>query len=228
MESEQYKLFTSTGSDNIELAKISIAAFKPNALFYLTHGGDISSDIKIFHRKDMIEFYEGEKVETIKVVADHLPDKPIVAFAIYFYGPEPPNRGLKAPEEADFKFKDEVKKQTQEHKQFYRENKDIKVHLMCVSPQYQRKGIGSMLVNYIQARAIDLKKRVFLQATPAGASLYLKHEFELLAEAKVDQSRFGGEGTYVQSTMRWDASNKVGVAMTGFEAGRPNVVLLDE
>lgn len=102
-----------------------MAAFKSNPLLYRTFRNVTPSEIKNFHCKDMIEFHEGEEVETIKVVADHLPGKPIVAFAICFYGPKPP-RDVTPPAEADFKFIHKVKEQTQHHtQQFYRENKDI-------------------------------------------------------------------------------------------------------
>ncbi|PVH68373.1 hypothetical protein DL98DRAFT_474872 [Cadophora sp. DSE1049] len=211
MESEQYTLFTSTDYDNIKLTEISIASFKPNPLFYLTYPGGISSEIKDFHHKGMIEFNKGEEVETIKVVADHIPDKPTVTFAIYFPGPKPPKRKLKAPVDANFKFINEVKKQTGPHSQkFYRENEHIKVHLVCALPQYQRKGLGSKLGNYIKARAEELQKRVFVQATPEGTSLYLKLGFELHAEAIVELNGFGGEGTYVQSTISWNPCKRQG------------------
>ena len=72
---------------------------------------------------------------------------------------------------------------------------------MCVSPQYQRMGIGSKLVIEIQARATKRQKSVFLQATPAGTPLYLKHGFKVLAEAEVELNQFGEDRTYVQRTM---------------------------
>lgn len=126
MESEPYTLSASTDDDNIELTEISIASFKPNPLFYLTYPGGISSEIIDFHHKGMIEFNGGEGVETIIVIANHIPGEPIVAFAIYFLGPKPPKRELMAPVDADFTFINEVKKQTEDHsREFYHENEDI-------------------------------------------------------------------------------------------------------
>jgi len=44
----------------------------------------------------------------------------------------------------------------------------------------------------IKAQAKELRKKVFAQATPEGASLYSRLRFELHKEAIVELNRFGG------------------------------------
>ncbi len=112
MTSEQYTLFTSTHNDDVELARISILSFQHNPLHYLTYPNCDLSQVIDYHFKSMIMFKQEEKVETIEVLEDSMFGKRIVAFAILFLGPKPPKKELKPPSGADFKFLDEVKKQT--------------------------------------------------------------------------------------------------------------------
>ncbi|KAL9089097.1 MAG: hypothetical protein Q9165_005910 [Trypethelium subeluteriae] len=48
---------------------------------------------------------------------------------------------------------------------------------MCTRPEYQGNGVGSMMLKWGIEQASRAGKDVYLEATPAGASLYRKHGF---------------------------------------------------
>lgn len=93
---------------------------------------------------------------------------------------------------------------------------------MRVLPQYQGKGLGSMLLNWRLSEARKEGKKVFLTASPQGRGLYLKWGFKVLGEVRLQLREFMDDGeweswmkerseverkmeeVYVQSIMVWD------------------------
>jgi hypothetical protein len=75
---------------------------------------------------------------------------------------------------------------------FYPEALDMIVTV----PSYQGKGMARAHIDW----GIELSKAehlpIFIEATPAGYSLYLKTGFLLLKEAKLDLTLGGGKGAY--------------------------------
>ncbi|KAH7309386.1 hypothetical protein BKA65DRAFT_559601 [Rhexocercosporidium sp. MPI-PUGE-AT-0058] len=123
-----YLLSTSTNFDDVKLAEISLQSFENNPLVYLTYPKGVSREVVNFHYKSHIQFTKEEEVELIKVIANHLPGKPTVAFGIVVYGPKPPKKELRLPVDADFRFLNKLKEQTKLHtEKFYRKNEDIEV-----------------------------------------------------------------------------------------------------
>ncbi|KAH6716437.1 acyl-CoA N-acyltransferase [Leptodontidium sp. MPI-SDFR-AT-0119] len=181
-----------------ELAKISISAFEDNPLYYLTYPKGGSAEIEDYHCKTMIKFTEKDRVKTITVVDDSKDAQKIVAFAILFLGPKPQTQSMEPPVYSDFSFVRSLKNQEARCDDY---EKDIKVHLMCVLPSYQRQGIGSTMLEKVLEIASFEKRGVFLKATPKGKGLYEKNGFQVMAEARVNLKEYKQGGFYVQSTM---------------------------
>ncbi|KAL3421584.1 hypothetical protein PVAG01_08030 [Phlyctema vagabunda] len=69
---------------------------------------------------------------------------------------------------------------------------DYFMSILAVRPKYQRQGVGSKLL----ARGLELADRnnskTFIQASPTGLSLYLRHGWEEVDEIVLDFSSYGG------------------------------------
>ncbi|KAF2137611.1 uncharacterized protein K452DRAFT_291428 [Aplosporella prunicola CBS 121167] len=58
---------------------------------------------------------------------------------------------------------------------------------ICVSPDYQRKGIGAILMQWGMDQADKDGLPIYLESTPAGYSLYKKMGLETIGEIKVPE-----------------------------------------
>jgi GNAT superfamily N-acetyltransferase len=65
--------------------------------------------------------------------------------------------------------------------------------ILAVRPEYQRKGLGSMLLTPVLELADKDKAKVFVQASVKGLGLYLKHGWIEVDEILLDFSPYGGE-----------------------------------
>ena len=65
-----------------------------------------------------------------------------------------------------------------------------------VHPDYQRRGVGKLLMEW----GLDVADReglsCRLQATPQGRGLYSKCGFENVGNMDIDMSKYGGKGIY--------------------------------
>ena len=67
------------------------------------------------------------------------------------------------------------------------------LNVLIVHPEYQRRGIGSMLIRDGLAEVDKLGMRVWLGATDEGLPLYKKVGFEVNEVLEFDMKRFGLE-----------------------------------
>ena len=65
--------------------------------------------------------------------------------------------------------------------------------ILAVRPEYQRKGLGSMLLTPGLELADKDNAKTFIQASPKGVNLYLKHGWVAVDEIILDFSPYGGE-----------------------------------
>jgi len=72
---------------------------------------------------------------------------------------------------------------------------------LVTSPAFQRRGIGSQLVNVGLDRADEEGKFCFLSGSPMGVPVYAKLGFEAVGRLEIDLSDFGGVGTHVHVAM---------------------------
>jgi GNAT superfamily N-acetyltransferase len=80
---------------------------------------------------------------------------------------------------------------------------------LATSPEFERKGIGSKLLKQGLQEAEEDAVPVYLGATPAGRPLYERNGFELMG---TDSKGEPGVCTWEEAVMRWQPSEKVGVA----------------
>ncbi|KAJ5885561.1 hypothetical protein N7495_010071 [Penicillium taxi] len=68
---------------------------------------------------------------------------------------------------------------------------------LYVLPNYQRQGLGSMLVEFGVHKADELSLPAYTEASPEGLGLYLKHGFQEVDRVTVDLEQWGGpEGDF--------------------------------
>ena len=65
-----------------------------------------------------------------------------------------------------------------------------KIHKLYISPEYQRRGIGKLMINYVTQRAIEAKNNaLFLNVNKynhGAIDFYNKHHFILIKEEEID------------------------------------------
>lgn len=67
---------------------------------------------------------------------------------------------------------------------------------LTVHPDYQRQGVGSLLLESGIKAAEKMELDIFVTSTKAGNRLYYKAGFTLLAEINGDNSQVSGDGEY--------------------------------
>ena len=60
-------------------------------------------------------------------------------------------------------------------------------------PNHERRGAGSMLVNWGTERADEAGIEAYLEASPMGAPMYARHGFEPIKRVGLDLRKYGGE-----------------------------------
>ncbi|KAH8663083.1 hypothetical protein BGZ60DRAFT_433096 [Tricladium varicosporioides] len=71
---------------------------------------------------------------------------------------------------------------------------DYAIQLLCVSPDYQRKGLGGMLLRHGLEMTDREGKRAYIEATARGKVVYERLGFEVVDLVEVDLRTWGGEG----------------------------------
>ena len=61
-----------------------------------------------------------------------------------------------------------------------------------MSPQYQRKGLGSLLISEGLTLADRDGARTYIEASPNGLQLYMKHGWGLIDDILIDMRPYGG------------------------------------
>ncbi|KAF2831880.1 hypothetical protein CC86DRAFT_312443 [Ophiobolus disseminans] len=75
------------------------------------------------------------------------------------------------------------------------------LHILVTDPEHHRRGAGAMLVKWGTAIADDAQLPGFLEASAAGRPLYERCGFEAKHEEVWDLTRFGLQGTDVNTVM---------------------------
>ncbi|KAJ6177672.1 hypothetical protein N7519_008133 [Penicillium mononematosum] len=66
--------------------------------------------------------------------------------------------------------------------------------LLATLPEYQGRGFGSAVLKWGMEKADASQSRIFLEGTPEGVPVYLKHGWKILEEVVMDYKQFGGVG----------------------------------
>lgn len=87
------------------------------------------------------------------------------------------------------------------------------VGLLCVSPEFQRRGVGSRLIQHAQRLAADEGLPLTLEASVVGKSLYFKRGFKVVNEVKLCEE-------YSDALMVWEPSGLEGTWLECIESDR--------
>jgi GNAT superfamily N-acetyltransferase len=67
--------------------------------------------------------------------------------------------------------------------------------LIATLPEFQGRGFGSAVLKWGTEKADAAQSRIFLEATPEGVPVYLKHGWKILEEVTMDYTPFESEGS---------------------------------
>ncbi|KAJ5822381.1 Acyl-CoA N-acyltransferase [Penicillium robsamsonii] len=76
----------------------------------------------------------------------------------------------------------------------YTTENDIILDLLATLPEYQGRGFGSAILKWGIEKADASQSRIFLEGTPEGVPLYLKHGWKIVEEVALDFTQFGSDG----------------------------------
>ena len=79
------------------------------------------------------------------------------------------------------------------------------LHILAVSPAHQRKGVGAMLIAEGLADADRDHTRTYIEASPAGYELYLRHGWKEVDAIVIDVAKFGGHGVATEKLLMREA-----------------------
>jgi len=67
------------------------------------------------------------------------------------------------------------------------------MNILAVRPEYQRKGLGGMLLEPVLALADQEGRRTYIEASKKGLGLYLKYGWVKVDEFTIDTTPYGGD-----------------------------------
>ncbi|KAJ5907336.1 hypothetical protein N7495_000018 [Penicillium taxi] len=73
-------------------------------------------------------------------------------------------------------------------------NPYVVLELLATMPSHQGRGVGSALLRWGTTQADALQARIYLEATPQGYPLYLKHGWKPVEKITLDYGQYGSEG----------------------------------
>lgn len=70
-----------------------------------------------------------------------------------------------------------------------------------VHPEYQRRGIGSKLLQWGKKKGDELGTKIWITSTPQARPVYEKNGWKVIEKHEIDLGKYGGEGLYVRFWM---------------------------
>ncbi|CZR59730.1 uncharacterized protein PAC_09624 [Phialocephala subalpina] len=81
------------------------------------------------------------------------------------------------------------------------ESKDMHLSFFFVHPDYQRRGIGSKLLEWGKQKGDELGAKIWLTSTPQARVAYEKNGWKVVEKHEIDLGKYGGEGSYIRFWM---------------------------
>ncbi|KAL9027913.1 MAG: hypothetical protein Q9196_003634 [Gyalolechia fulgens] len=86
-------------------------------------------------------------------------------------------------------------------KHYRDDGRDYLLHILIVAPAYQRRGLGTMLIQEGLAAADRDGAKAYVEASPKGLELYLRHGWRIVDNIKLDMTPYGGKGVAIEELM---------------------------
>ncbi|KAI4188895.1 MAG: hypothetical protein L6R41_001829 [Letrouitia leprolyta] len=106
---------------------------------------------------------------------------------------------------------------TNEEKDYWEENPRVTrpahppvLHILVVAPQYQRRGLGTLLIREGLAAADRDSAQTYVEASAKGLALYQRHGWEIMDSIKMDMTPHGGNGIAVEELMTRQPGTGIG------------------
>ena len=77
----------------------------------------------------------------------------------------------------------------------------VALSLLFVHPEYQRQGIGSLLLDWGLKKADEMKARIWVASTPQAVSTYERNGWRVVERYDVMLEKYGGQGVYSRAWM---------------------------
>ncbi|KAJ5973131.1 Acyl-CoA N-acyltransferase [Penicillium vulpinum] len=99
-----------------------------------------------------------------------------------------------APQPMNQELFNTFKKLLEDARRRHTTEKDIILDLLATLPEYQGRGFGSAILKWGTEKADSSQSRIFIEATPEGVPIYIKHGWKILEEVVLDFTPFGNAG----------------------------------
>ncbi|KAF7503835.1 hypothetical protein GJ744_003225 [Endocarpon pusillum] len=203
------KLLTAEPGDIPRIVQLEEEAFADSPLTPILFPDGKSQDIQDAYVENLLQQWQDNSASrTIKVIDTDLNDK-IIAFARWYIfigddvrfikmDPDERHNILGSNEAAGNEFFGGLLKI---RARIMGRNPHCFLSTLCTDPQHQRRGAGTMLIQW----GCDIAQKhgvpSFLEATPAGLSVYQRCGFEEVDRFVFNLEKYGGEGSRVNVQM---------------------------
>ncbi|KAM3071844.1 hypothetical protein ACMFMG_009701 [Clarireedia jacksonii] len=91
-------------------------------------------------------------------------------------------------------------------KRDYDGERDMMLDLCFVDPEYQKRGVGKMLLEWGMQKADEVDADIWLVSTPSAKAFYERAGWKTRQEAAMDLGNFGESGEYIRRWMVREAA----------------------
>ncbi|KAL9597559.1 MAG: hypothetical protein Q9219_005061 [cf. Caloplaca sp. 3 TL-2023] len=219
-----FQLLTAERADIPEIAIIHHEAFKDDPII-----GRLMCDVEPQLKKEYdIQYYEKSfaqahlignvmhkiiDTETGKIVAASKWIYPVTLTPEQEAQKEELNLSRSYPEGTNVELYEGFFKEIDAKRKHYCNNeRDYFLHILIVSPDYQRRGLGSMLIREGLAAADRDNAKAYIEASPKGLQLYLRHGWKVVDRVEVDMTPHRGKGVAVEELLFREPGTGIGAA----------------
>ncbi|KAJ5113186.1 hypothetical protein N7456_001720 [Penicillium angulare] len=204
-----YQVEYATEQDASELGIINNDSFRERGMFPAVFPGSSDASIRAYKAKNVPKHLADPKTHVLKVTDPasgaivgygrwHIPTE----LGITPHVPELSEQGqvyakdpvVFAPQPMNMRAWTAFKAMLEEGRKRHATERDMMLDLLATLPSYQGRGVGSAILRWGCEKADALQVRIYLEATPEGCPLYVKHGWKVVENVDFDMSQFGAHG----------------------------------